>query len=77
MGPQDAARACQWMGESQAVPVHFAHNALVLGKSASEDFRSALASIAPRREREHHETRRHATDPNLTKPRITRERRIV
>jgi len=47
MGPQDAARACQWMGVSQAVPVHFAHNALVLGTSASEDFRSALASIAP------------------------------
>ena len=30
---------------SQAVPVHFAHNALVLG--TSEDFRSAFASIAP------------------------------
>jgi len=47
MGPQDAARACQWMGVSQAVPVHFAHNGLVLGPSASEDFRRELATIAP------------------------------
>jgi L-ascorbate metabolism protein UlaG (beta-lactamase superfamily) len=77
MRPQDAARACQWMGVSQAVPVHFARNALVRGTGASEDFRSALASSTPGVTANIMKTRRHATDPNLTKPRITRERRIV
>jgi L-ascorbate metabolism protein UlaG (beta-lactamase superfamily) len=47
MGPPDAARACQWMGVTQALPVHFAHNGLVLGTGASEDFHHALTSIAP------------------------------
>jgi L-ascorbate metabolism protein UlaG (beta-lactamase superfamily) len=47
MGPQDAARACQWMGVSRALPVHFAHNALVLGAQAGEDFRRALSGLAP------------------------------
>lgn len=47
MGPQDAARTCQWTGVSQAVPVHFAHNGLVLGPQAGEVFRQALSSIAP------------------------------
>ena len=47
MGPEDAARACQWMGVSQAIPVHYAHNALVRGVEAGEEFRSALASLAP------------------------------
>jgi len=47
MGPQDAARACQWTGVSQAVPVHYAHNAQVLGTQAGEDFRRAVSTIAP------------------------------
>lgn len=47
MGPQDAARACQMTGVSQAVPVHYAHNAQVLGPQAGEEFRAAVASIAP------------------------------
>jgi L-ascorbate metabolism protein UlaG (beta-lactamase superfamily) len=47
MGPEEAARACQWLGVSHAIPVHYAHNALVRGVDAGEDFRRALAQIAP------------------------------
>jgi len=47
MGPDDAARTCQWLGVSQAVPVHYAHNALVLGTGAGEDFHRALGLLAP------------------------------
>ncbi len=47
MGPEEAARACQMTGVSQAVPVHYAHNAQVLGPQAGEDFRRAVASITP------------------------------
>jgi L-ascorbate metabolism protein UlaG (beta-lactamase superfamily) len=47
MGPQDAARACQLMGVSQAVPVHYAHNPQVMGIQAGEEFRRAVAAIAP------------------------------
>ena len=47
MGPEDAARACQWMGVSQAIPVHYAHNPLGLGVEAGDDFKRALANIAP------------------------------
>jgi L-ascorbate metabolism protein UlaG (beta-lactamase superfamily) len=47
MGPPDAARACQMMGVSQAVPVHYAHNAQVLGVQAGEEFRQAVATVAP------------------------------
>jgi L-ascorbate metabolism protein UlaG (beta-lactamase superfamily) len=47
MGPEDAAQACRWMGVSHAIPVHYAHNPLVRGVEAGEDFRRALASIAP------------------------------
>jgi L-ascorbate metabolism protein UlaG (beta-lactamase superfamily) len=32
---------------SQAVPVHYAHNAQVLGTQAGEDFRRAVSTIAP------------------------------
>ena len=46
MGPQDAARACQWMGVSHAIPVHYAHNNLNLGPQAGDEFRQAMASIA-------------------------------
>jgi L-ascorbate metabolism protein UlaG (beta-lactamase superfamily) len=47
MGPEDAARACQMVGVSQAVPVHYAHNPQVLGVQAGEEFRRAVAAIAP------------------------------
>ncbi len=47
MGPEEAARACQWLGVSHAIPVHYAHNPLVRGVEAGEDFRRALAQIAP------------------------------
>jgi L-ascorbate metabolism protein UlaG (beta-lactamase superfamily) len=47
MGPEEAARACEWMGVSHAIPVHYAHNPLVLGGMAGDDFRRAAAQIAP------------------------------
>lgn len=47
MGPEEAARACQWLGVSHAIPVHYAHNPLVRGVEAGEDFRKAMAAIAP------------------------------
>jgi len=47
MTPEDAARACQWLGVSHAVPVHYAHNNLVLGTEAGDEFQRALKSIAP------------------------------
>lgn len=47
MGPEEAARACQWLGVQHAIPVHYAHNPLVKGVEAGEDFRKALAQIAP------------------------------
>ncbi len=31
MGPEEAARACQWLGIQHAIPVHYAHNPLVRG----------------------------------------------
>jgi L-ascorbate metabolism protein UlaG (beta-lactamase superfamily) len=47
MGPEDAATACKWLGVSQAIPVHYAHNDLVLGTQAGDEFRRAMASLAP------------------------------
>lgn len=47
MGPEEAARACQWLGVSHAIPVHYAHNPAVRGVEAGEDFRKAMAQIAP------------------------------
>jgi len=47
MGPDDAALACKWMGVSQAIPVHYAHNPQVAGIQAGEDFARALAKVAP------------------------------
>jgi len=47
MGPEEAARACEWMGVSHAIPVHYAHNAAVKGVEAGEEFRKAMAQIAP------------------------------
>jgi len=47
MDPAEAAVACQWLGVSHAIPVHYAHNPAVLGVQAGEDFRKAMAGIAP------------------------------
>jgi len=47
MNPEEAARACQWLGVSHAIPVHYAHNPAVRGVEAGEDFRKAMAQIAP------------------------------
>ena len=47
MGPEDAARACQWLGVSQAIPVHYAHNGQVRGIETGEEFKRAVASVAP------------------------------
>lgn len=47
MGAEEAALACKWMGVSHAIPVHYAHNPLVAGVQAGEDFRRALAGLAP------------------------------
>ena len=47
MDPAEAAVACQWLGVSHAIPVHYAHNANVLGIQAGEEFRKAMARVAP------------------------------
>jgi len=47
MGPRDAAMACQLTGVSQAVPIHYGHNAQVLGVQAGTEFKAALSEIAP------------------------------
>jgi L-ascorbate metabolism protein UlaG (beta-lactamase superfamily) len=47
MGPRDAALACQMAGVSQAVPIHYAHNAAVLGPEAASQFQQAVGEIAP------------------------------
>ena len=47
MGPEEAARACQWLGVQHAIPVHYAHNPFVRGVEAGEEFRRALSQIAP------------------------------
>jgi L-ascorbate metabolism protein UlaG (beta-lactamase superfamily) len=46
-GPEEAALACKWLGVQYAIPVHYAHNPLVRGVEAGEDFRRALGRIAP------------------------------
>lgn len=47
MGPQDAAQASAWVGVSHAIPVHYAHNGLVLGVEAGEQYRQAASHAAP------------------------------
>jgi L-ascorbate metabolism protein UlaG (beta-lactamase superfamily) len=47
MDPAEAAVACQWLGVQHAIPIHYAHNAAVLGVQAGEEFRKAMAQIAP------------------------------
>jgi L-ascorbate metabolism protein UlaG (beta-lactamase superfamily) len=47
MNPEDAAHAAKALGVTYAIPVHYAHNPLVLGPKAGEMFRTACATIAP------------------------------
>lgn len=47
MGPEDAALACQMLGVTQAVPIHYGYNALVRGPAAGDQFRTALNGTAP------------------------------
>lgn len=47
MGPDDAAYACKLVGAGQAIPVHYAHNPLVLGTQCGDMFRTAVARVAP------------------------------
>ena len=47
MGPRDAAMACAMTGVSQAVPIHYGHNMLVLGTEAATQFQQALTELAP------------------------------
>lgn len=48
MNPADAASACKMMALPHAIPVHYAHNGLVLGPTCGETFREAAARIAPK-----------------------------
>ncbi|HEX3468907.1 MAG TPA: MBL fold metallo-hydrolase [Candidatus Elarobacter sp.] len=47
MGPGDAAHAVKMTGAGQAIPVHYAHNPLVIGPQCGDQFRAAMADIAP------------------------------
>jgi L-ascorbate metabolism protein UlaG (beta-lactamase superfamily) len=46
MDPRGAALACQLLGVSQAVPIHYGHTA-ALSPQAGEEFRQALAELSP------------------------------
>lgn len=47
MGPGDAAHAVKMTGAGHAIPVHYAHNPLVIGPQCGDQFRAAMADIAP------------------------------
>jgi L-ascorbate metabolism protein UlaG (beta-lactamase superfamily) len=47
MGPRDAATACALAGVTQAVPIHYGHNAQVLGLEAASQFQQAIGDISP------------------------------
>jgi L-ascorbate metabolism protein UlaG (beta-lactamase superfamily) len=47
MGPEDAAAACALVGVRHAIPVHYAHNPLVIGPQCGDLFRAAMARSAP------------------------------
>jgi L-ascorbate metabolism protein UlaG (beta-lactamase superfamily) len=47
MGPDDAAYACKLIGAGQAIPVHYAHNPLVVGTQCGDLFRATATRIAP------------------------------
>ena len=42
MGPDDAASAVKLLGVSQAIPVHYAHNPLVVGPQCGDLFKAAV-----------------------------------
>lgn len=48
MGPADAAEAVRMVGAPIAIPVHYAHNGLVLGPEAGDRFRAEMGAVAPR-----------------------------
>jgi len=48
MGPDDAALTCKLLGVGQAIPVHYAHNPLVVGPQCGDLFKAAVGRVAPR-----------------------------
>ena len=46
-GPDDAALACKLLGIGHAIPVHYAHNPLVVGPQCGDLFRAAVARVSP------------------------------
>ncbi|HEX3549003.1 MAG TPA: MBL fold metallo-hydrolase [Candidatus Elarobacter sp.] len=47
MGPDDAAYAMKLLGVRAAIPVHYAHNPLVVGPQCGDLFNAAVARTAP------------------------------
>jgi L-ascorbate metabolism protein UlaG (beta-lactamase superfamily) len=47
MGPDDAALTCKMLGVGQAIPVHYAHNPLVVGPQCGDLFKAAVGRVAP------------------------------
>jgi L-ascorbate metabolism protein UlaG (beta-lactamase superfamily) len=47
MGPDDAATAVKMLGVTQAIPVHYAHNPLVVGPQCGDLFKAAVGRVAP------------------------------
>ncbi|HTC30381.1 MAG TPA: MBL fold metallo-hydrolase [Candidatus Acidoferrum sp.] len=47
MNPEDAAQAVKLLNVPHAIPVHYAHNAQVLGPQAGDTFKAAVARVAP------------------------------
>lgn len=47
MGPDDAALTCKLTGAPHAIPVHYAHNPLVIGPQCGELFATAIARVSP------------------------------
>lgn len=47
MGPDDAAYACKLLNVGQAIPVHYAHNPLVVGTQCGDLFKAAVGRVAP------------------------------
>jgi L-ascorbate metabolism protein UlaG (beta-lactamase superfamily) len=47
MGPEDAASAVAMIGARHAIPVHYAHNPLVIGPHCGDLFRAAMERVAP------------------------------
>jgi L-ascorbate metabolism protein UlaG (beta-lactamase superfamily) len=47
MDARAAAWACQMLGVSQTIPIHYGHNAPAAGPQNGEDFRQAVAELSP------------------------------